>query len=565
MKIALAQINPIIGNFKYNKNKILDFTLKALALKADLVVFPELCLCGYPPMDLLDYNSFLDENLKYFRTLQQSIPDSIGVVIGYVSRNYSKSGKKLINAASLIYNKEILLTQAKTLLPSYNVFYEARYFEPAKEHNVIKFKGERIGISICEDIWWEQKDSTSVRYFVDPVNILLDKGISLLLVPSASPYYSGKNKIRFELLSKIGCSSGVPVVYVNMAGGNDSLVFDGQSMVTSNNGKLIKIGKAFEEDLILIDREELHNPKNVINLSIGERVRKEEDYKAYDFNEQEVEKALILGLRDYLSKCGFKKVHLGLSGGIDSAIVAVIAVKALGPDKVTALALPSEYSSKGSIDDAESLSKNLGITLETVPIKDIFSSFLTGLNPLFSGLKEDVTEENLQARIRGTLLMAYSNKFNSLLLATGNKSELSTGYCTLYGDMNGGLSVIGDLFKTEVYALAKHINKNKEIIPTSTITKPPSAELKPDQKDEDNLPPYDILDRILYYYLIENLTVNEIITKGCNKKTVNRILKMVAGCEYKRRQAAPVIKVSPRAYGTGRRIPIARYIYEAGE
>ena len=564
MKIALAQINPIIGNFKYNKNKILDFTLKALALKADLVVFPELCLCGYPPMDLLDYNSFLDENLKYFRTLQQSIPDSIGVVIGYVSRNYSKSGKKLINAASLIYNKEILLTQAKTLLPSYNVFYEARYFEPAKEHNVIKFKGERIGISICEDIWWEQKDSTSTRYFVDPVNILLDKGISLLLVPSASPYYSGKNKIRFELLSKIGCSSGVPVVYVNMAGGNDSLVFDGQSMVTSNNGKLIKIGKAFEEDLILIDREELHNPKNVINLSIGERVRKEEDYKAYDFNEQEVEKALILGLRDYLSKCGFKKVHLGLSGGIDSAIVAVIAVKALGPDKVTALALPSEYSSKGSIDDAESLSKNLGITLETVPIKDIFSSFLTGLNPLFSGLKEDVTEENLQARIRGTLLMAYSNKFNSLLLATGNKSELSTGYCTLYGDMNGGLSVIGDLFKTEVYALAKHINNDKEIIPTSTITKPPSAELKPDQKDEDNLPPYDILDRILYYYLIENLTVNEIITKGCNKKTVNRILKMVARCEYKRRQAAPVIKVSPRAYGTGRRIPIARYIYEAG-
>jgi len=564
LKIALAQINPIIGNFKYNKNKILDFTLKALALKADLVVFPELCLCGYPPMDLLDYNSFLDENLKYFRTLQQSIPDSIGVVIGYVSRNYSKSGKKLINAASLIYNKEILLTQAKTLLPSYNVFYEARYFEPAKEHNVIKFKGERIGISICEDIWWEQKDSTSTRYFVDPVNILLDKGISLLLVPSASPYYSGKNKIRFELLSKIGCSSGVPVVYVNMAGGNDSLVFDGQSMVTSNNGKLIKIGKAFEEDLILIDREELHNPKNVINLSIGERVRKEEDYKAYDFNEQEVEKALILGLRDYLSKCGFKKVHLGLSGGIDSAIVAVIAVKALGPDKVTALALPSEYSSKGSIDDAESLSKNLGITLETVPIKDIFSSFLTGLNPLFSGLKEDVTEENLQARIRGTLLMAYSNKFNSLLLATGNKSELSTGYCTLYGDMNGGLSVIGDLFKTEVYALAKHINNDKEIIPTSTITKPPSAELKPDQKDEDNLPPYDILDRILYYYLIENLTVNEIITKGCNKKTVNRILKMVARCEYKRRQAAPVIKVSPRAYGTGRRIPIARYIYEAG-
>ncbi len=564
MKIALAQINPIIGNFEYNKNKILDFTLKALTLKADIVVFPELCLCGYPPMDLLYYDSFLDENLKYFRIVQQSIPDNIGVVIGYVNKNYSATGKRLVNAASLIYNKEVLLTQAKTLLPTYDVFDEARYFEPAKVHSILEFKNERIGIAICEDIWWEQKDSTNTQYLVDPVNILLDKGISLLLAPSASPYYSSKNKIRYELVSKIGCSSGVPVIYVNMAGGNDSLIFDGQSMVTSNNGELIRLGKQFKEDLIVIDTKEIHNPKKTILFNTKIINSKEENYKLYEFNEGEVEKALILGLRDYLDKCGFKKVHLGLSGGIDSALVAVIAVKALGPDKVFALALPSEYSSKGSIDDAKNLSKNLGITLKTIPIKDLFSTFLESLNPLFKDTEEDVTEENLQARIRGTLLMAYSNKFNSLLLATGNKSELSTGYCTLYGDMNGGLSVIGDLLKTEVYALSKYINKDKEIIPNSTITKPPSAELRPDQKDVDSLPPYDILDRILYYYLIENLTINEIIAKGCDKVLANKILKMVARSEYKRRQAAPVLKVSPRAYGTGRRIPIARYIYEAG-
>lgn len=563
MKIAIGQINPIIGNFEYNKDKILDFTFKALSLKAELIIFPELCICGYPPMDLLDYDSFLDENLKYFRILQHEIPDDIGVILGYVNKNYQKTGKKLINSASLIYNKEILLTQAKTLLPTYDVFDEARYFEPAKDYSVIEFKGRRIGIAICEDIWWEMRDTTNMQYFADPVDILLNKGADLLLVPSASPFYSGKFRIRYELLSKIGSSSGVPVIYSNMSGGNDSLVFDGQSMITSNNGDLIKKAKAFDEDIIIQNTDELKNPKKIIILK-NEIKNRADSYKLYDFIEEEVENALITGLRDYLGKCGFKKAHLGLSGGIDSALVAVIAVKALGQDKVTAIALPSEYSSKGSLDDAESLSKNIGIKLQRVPIKNIFKSFLTELDPLFKNLDQDITEENLQARIRGTLLMAYSNKFNSLLLATGNKSELSTGYCTLYGDMNGGISVIGDLFKTEVYALAKYINRDKEIIPVSTITKPPSAELKPDQKDEDSLPPYDILDKILYYYLIENLTANEIISRGCEKETVNRILKMVARCEYKRRQASPVIKVSPRAYGTGRRIPIARYIYETG-
>lgn len=545
MKLALGQINPTIGDFAGNQHKILSFVAKAMEMGAELVVFPEMCICGYPPMDLLDHDSFVEANLRALRRVQQSTPAGIGIVIGYVDKNRSSTGKSLVNTVSLIENGQTLLSQEKSLLPTYDVFDEARYFEASQDRRVIDYHGQRIGIAICEDIWWETDSESASRYPVDPVKDLLDRGATLILAPSASPYYRGKPQIRLSLLSRIGKSSGVPVVYVNMIGGNDSLIFDGQSMVTSKEGKLVFLGRAFAEELAVVDTAARHK-----------------EIALHTDNYGELEQALVLGTKDYLSKCGFDQAHVGLSGGIDSALVTALATEALGPERLRVLSMPSRYSSTGSLKDADQLAANLGLKLIRLPIEEPFKAYLASLDPVFRGLPADITEENLQARIRGTVLMAYSNKFSSFLLTTGNKSELATGYATLYGDMCGGLAVIGDLFKTEVYALARRINKDHQVFPDTILTKAPSAELKPDQADQDILPPYEILDQILDLYLIKNHRAEEIVQRGFEAALVHRVLSMVGKAEFKRRQAPPVLKVSRRAFGTGRRIPIARRLHE---
>jgi len=547
VKVACGQINSTIGDFAGNCQKVLDGSQKALDAGASLVVFPELCLCGYPPMDLLEYGWFVEENLKALRRLQGSMPAGIGVIVGYVDRNRGRPGKGLLNMAALLKDGKVLHTQAKTLLPTYDVFDEARWFEPAESRTIVPFNGERLGIAICEDIWWEGEPAPGLRYPVDPVSELLDAGATMIVSPSASPFYAGKPQTRYDLLSRIGKTSGVPVVYVNVIGANDNLVFDGQSMVTAPDGRLIHLGKAFQEEIA------------VVEVATGcPEVALPMDRIA------QIEGALVLGIRDYVEKCGFRRVHLGLSGGIDSALVAVLAVQALGPGRVDVFGLPSRYSSEGSVKDARELAQNLGLTLRILSIEDIYKAYLGSLAPLFEGRPPDITEENIQARIRGTLLMAYSNKFHSLLLTTGNKSELATGYCTLYGDMSGGLAVIGDVLKVQVYALARSINARKPLIPQAIIDKAPSAELRPDQKDQDTLPPYDTLDAILERHLIENRSAEEIAAQGFDIGLVRSVITMVEKAEYKRRQAPPVLKVSTKAFGTGRRIPIARLFPTAG-
>jgi NAD+ synthase (glutamine-hydrolysing) len=546
VKIAIGQINPTIGEFAGNAARILESTNRAHEEKADLVVFPEMCICGYPPMDLLDHGSFVEANLKALRSIQQRAPADIGIILGYVDRSRSSSGKPLVNAVSLLHNRAVVFTQTKSLLPTYDVFDEARYFEPADRRRPVAFKGEQIGIAICEDIWWETDQRCALPYPVEPVKELLDKGATMIISPSASPFYSGKLDIRYKLLSSIGKSSGIPTVYVNMVGGNDSLVFDGRSLVTSADGSLSFLGADFEEQLAFVDTKNL---TPIPDIRVDKYI--------------EIEQALILGIRDYLDKCGFKHVHVGLSGGIDSSVVAVLAVRAAGPENVQLFALPSRYSSPGSWADARQLAENLGVGIRKMSIEAMFEAGQETLAPVFEGRSADATEENLQARIRGLLLMAYSNKFHSLLLTTGNKSELATGYCTLYGDMCGVLAVIGDLFKTEVYALARSLNREKVVIPESVLTKAPSAELRHDQTDQDSLPPYDLLDQILRLYLLESKTLEEITAAGFNQDMVKQVLTMVGKAEFKRRQAPPVLKVSPRAFGTGRRIPIARSIHEA--
>jgi NAD+ synthase (glutamine-hydrolysing) len=552
MKIALGQMNAVIGDFTGNREKIVDFACKAKEGGADMLVTPELSLCGYPPMDLLDYPGFTRENSRSLRLLQHALPGGIAVAVGYVAVN-NGSGKNLHNCVSVIRNGEILFSQAKSLLPTYDVFDEARYFEPAAQRRMFTFMGKKIGFAVCEDIWWETEHVAGMKYPVDPVSELLDAGADMIISPSASPYFAGKLNIRCTLLSRIGRNGGVPVVYVNMVGGNDNLIFDGASMLVSAKGELLHSSPAWEESLEIIDPDDDTGP--LLDLP-------EEGMEA-------VRKALVLGLRDYVEKCGFRQVHLGLSGGVDSALVAALAVEAFGSERVKGFAMPSRYSSEGSRTDAEALASSLGIELDTIPIEPLFSAALSSMEPFFGGREADVAEENIQARIRGMLMMAYSNKWGSLLLTTGNKSELATGYCTLYGDMCGGISVIGDLFKVEVFALCRHINEvslrsgGTEIIPDSIITKPPSAELRDNQKDEDSLPPYDVLDAILHRYLLRNESADEIIAAGFDEALVRRILTLVGRNEYKRRQAPPVLKVSARAFGTGRRMPLARKIHEA--
>ena len=576
MRIAIAQIDSIVGDFAGNADKIATYAERAKAEgSADFVAFPELALSGYPPMDLLDQDSFAELGIRALRGLQKRLPPDLAVGVGDVGRNESASGKPLVNAYGILLDGQVAFRQEKTLLPTYDVFDEARYFEPASERELFRWQGERIGIAICEDLWWETEPTPGTRYAVDPVRELLDRGTTIMIVPSASPYHAHKLAVRRSLAERVALRGNLPVVYVNAVGANDSLVFDGRSFIvspsrasTETKGAVVRgEALAFAEDLIVWDSGKEDTAP--VRLAGPGSVHADSGSGSGPDNELDTtEEALVAGIRGYMRKCGFKTAHLGLSGGIDSALVAYLAVKAIGAENVVCFGLPSRFSSKGSKDDARELAETLGARFVLLPIEDPFASYLETLEPVFEGRPFDLTEENLQARIRGTLLMAYSNKFGSMLLTTGNKSELAMGYCTLYGDMCGALAVIGDLFKTEVFALCRRINERsviaggKAIIPEATLTKPPSAELRPDQTDQDSLPPYEELDAILELYLIQNLSTAEIVERGWDAALAKRIIRAVARAEYKRRQAPPVLKVSQRAFGMGRRMPIARVVHE---
>ncbi|MDR2476723.1 MAG: NAD+ synthase [Treponema sp.] len=571
MKIAIAQINSTIGDFAGNCEKIIAFVRRAYTeLKADLALFPELSVCGYPPMDLLDQDRFVDLNIQSVDSLRQELPPKIAVGIGFVNRNPYAGGKSLVNEYGILLDGKIAFEQLKTLLPTYDVFDEARNFEPAREWPVFEFKGERIGFAICEDVWRET-DIPGTAYVHDPVSELFDKGASLLCVPSASPYVAGKLKTRRTLAERISSRGNIPLIYINAVGANDQILFDGRSFVVSpgEDGKAPPLmAKTFVEDLVCWDGAAVitHNELHLRNASPPSPVS---CYAGFNPQELDVmETGLIVGIKDYMRKCGFERAHLGLSGGIDSALAAWLGVQAAGKENIVCFSMPSRFSSQGSKDDAKELAENLGCRYEVLPIEPVFESFLASLTAVFENRPFDIAEENLQARIRGTLLMAFSNKFNSMLLTTGNKSELAMGYCTLYGDMNGALGPIGDLFKTEVFALCRRINDRmlesgaKPPIPQAIIDKPPSAELRPNQTDQDNLPPYEVLDEILKLYLFGNLSKDEIARQGWDSELAGKIITTVARAEFKRRQAPPVLKVSPRAFGMGRRMPIARKVYE---
>ncbi|HEX3355682.1 MAG TPA: NAD+ synthase [Tepidisphaeraceae bacterium] len=561
MRIALAQINPIVGDIAYNVRKIVDFANRAKTQGAKMVVFPELCVVGYPPKDLLLKSQFIDDNLRGLQTIAQQVR-GLDVVVGYAARNEQPIGRPLHNAVAVIRDGKIVSTHFKTLLPTYDVFDESRYFEPGpanETENLVKV-GDALditaGLSICEDLWNDEKLIARRLYHQNPIADLNAAGAQVLINSSASPFVVGKHEFRLELFSAQVKRFGKPLVYVNQVGGNDELVFDGNSVAFDASGNVIAQAKDFEEDLLIVD---LEVPTRQCHFSGTEMHQ-------YSKGIESIYKALILGLKDYVYKCGFKSVVLGLSGGIDSALTAALAVDALGKDKVVGVAMPSRFSSDHSIADAKKLTENLGIEFHIIPIKPIHEQFETSLASAFKGKEPDVTEENIQARIRGVLLMAFSNKFNHLLLTTGNKSEVAVGYCTLYGDMCGGLAVISDVPKTSVYELSRFINTSakRELIPQNSITKAPSAELRPNQTDQDSLPPYEVLDAILHRYVEEEKGVQEIIADGFDEATVMRVIKLIDRSEYKRRQAAPGLKVTSRAFGFGRRMPIAQnYVHRA--
>ena len=540
MKIAIAQINTTIGDFDGNADKIVDAWRRADEAGAALVVLPELALCGYPPRDLLAKPAFLRQNQEALESLTKCGGKAVAVV-GYASANETDSGRPAQNSAAVLQDGQVAAVRHKTLLPNYDVFDEDRYFEPATGNTPVEILGTKVGITICEDIWNDEVFLHDRRYDRRPAEELAADGAELLLNLSASPWSLGKEHSRHVLLSQLSVKCGCPVVYCNLVGGNDELVFDGGSQYYNGHGVLGASGAMFAEDLLLIDTETIE-PKSSDTSDDNEKIYR----------------ALSLGVRDYLHKCGFASAVIGLSGGIDSAVTAAVAVDALGPENVRGVAMPSQYSSQGSLDDAEGLAKALGIRYDVVPIEPVFEQLKSQLGGIFEGLDEDTTEENMQARLRGNILMSMSNKFGSLLLTTGNKSELAVGYCTLYGDMCGGLAVISDLPKTKVYSLGNWINREREIIPESTITKPPSAELRPDQLDQDSLPPYDVLDSILEAYVVDGQDAEAIIDSGHDKATVQRIIRLINVNEYKRRQAAPGIKVTSKAFGVGRRIPVAK-------
>ena len=537
MKIGIAQMNSIVGDLSFNADEIISRYQDLVSSGADLVITPELSVTGYPPRDLIFRSKFIDDNLKVIEKIAEKV-GNVPIVVGCIDYNTQNTGNPFENAAVVIKDHEIVGKVTKCLLPSYDVFDETRYFEPSKEVQVQVLSGMKIGITICEDIWSEDF-LPSKLYVKDPAGELAKKGIDCLVNLSASPYHMGKPKDRHAMLSFLARRIHAPVVYCNSVGGNDELIFDGNSLAFSADGELISQGASFESQSILVDTEST-------KISVREDNQLEEIYNA-----------LVLGLRDYVTKCGFRSALIGLSGGIDSALTAVIAERALGADNVYGVTMPSEFSSSGSVNDSLSLAENLGIGYEEVPIKNSFATLKAELSEVFQNYEEDITEENMQARIRGLFLMSISNKKGHLLLTTGNKSELAVGYCTIYGDMCGGLAVISDLPKTLVYKLAKWINRKKEIIPWETIEKAPSAELKPNQKDQDTLPDYEILDQILELYVDQSISVSSIIAKGYDKDLVKWIASRVEMNEWKRWQSAPGLRVTSKAFGVGRRIPIA--------
>ncbi|NLT50734.1 MAG: NAD+ synthase [Ignavibacteria bacterium] len=541
MKIALCQINPIIGDITGNKQKIIDGYKKSINSGVELVVFPELAVCGYPPQDLVEKQEFR-EAVKKAADEIASVTGDAAVIFGSITDNLDDIGPDVHNSAIVAMHGKICFEQHKTLLPNYDVFDEVRYFEASSDNKVFIFNGKKIGISICEDIWNDADYWNKRRYYVDPVQKLIKQGAEILINISASPYAFGKRTERMKMLSVISANDKLPIIYTCCAGAQTDLIFDGASMCFDNYGKLCLLGKSFQEDLLFFDTEA--------------------DYKQIDKCEgkfeEEVLNALIYGLKEYCNKTGFKKAILGLSGGIDSALVAFIAVKALGSQNVHALLMPSQFSSEGSVSDSVQLAKNLNISYDTIPIQPAFEKTLNLLEPFFGNLPFGVAEENLQSRIRGLFLMAFSNKFGYLLCTTGNKSEMAVGYATLYGDMNGALGIIADIYKTQVYQISEYINRDEEIIPRAIIDKAPSAELRPNQTDQDSLPPYELLDKILKMYLEENKEIEEISQIIGEREVVRKVLKLVDFNEFKRKQAAPVLRVSVKAFGYGRRYPIVQ-------
>jgi NAD+ synthase (glutamine-hydrolysing) len=541
VKIALGQINPTVGDFSGNTAKIIDFSRRAHASGAGLILFPELSVCGYPPRDLVERPSFVARNRETLNQLASEI-QGIAVICGVVTPADSDTGKSVRNSAALLRDGKIAFVQSKMLLPTYDVFDEMRNFAPAKAQELFSFCGNRMALTICEDAWNDKQFWMKRLYPLDPVDALIRAGGNFVLNISASPFWIGKRQLRRDMLASIARQHKVPVVMVNQVGGNDSLVFDGSSLVLNREGDVIAQGRSFEEDLVTFDSTTLTGE---LHEQIGGDVAS-------------VYGALVLGTRDYIQKCGFQKAIIGLSGGIDSALTAAIAADAIGPENVIGVGMPGPYSSQGSIDDARTLAKNLGIRFELLSINQAYEAYRETLQSVFSRYKEDVTEENLQSRARGMILMALSNKFGAIVLSTGNKSELGVGYCTLYGDMVGGLAVISDVPKTLVYEVSRYVNSRREVIPPATLEKPPSAELRANQKDSDSLPPYDILDAVLEDYVEDSHTAERIAAdRGIDIEVVRRVIRMVDRAEYKRQQAAPGLKISPKAFGYGRRFPIA--------
>ena len=542
MKIALAQINPTVGDFTGNLEKIVAASRRAAEVGARLTVFSELAVCGYPPADFLEKPAFLvrcRSAVDELAAMTSSLTTAI--VVGVALPAPSGSGKPAVNAAVLLDRGRPLLEQHKCLLPFYDVFDEQRYFAPARSQQVVELDGVRLAITICEDAWNDKNFWPRRLYKVDPMEELMRQSPAVHINLSSSPFWHSKRAVRREMLAAIARRDGVPVIMVNQVGGNDSLIFDGSSLALSGQGELIAQAASFREDLVVLD------PFKAQPIPLTEEDETEAAYRA-----------LVLGTRDYVRKCGFKKALVALSGGIDSALVVAVAKDALGAENVIAVGMPSPYSSSGSIDDSRKLAANLGIRFEVIGISGLFGEFGKALEPMFAGTKADTTEENVQSRIRGTLMMALSNKFGALVLTTGNKSEMAVGYCTLYGDMVGALAVIGDLVKTRVYAVCHWLNREGEVIPAAILSKPPSAELRPDQKDTDSLPPYEVLDPILEAY-VERYETPEAIAQanGFSLAIVQRVVHLVERSEYKRQQAAPVLKVTPKSFGMGRRFPIA--------
>ena len=539
MKLALAQINTTVGDFDGNLALLRAAYERGVAAGVELVVAPELAMTGYPPRDLLLKSGFIEGNLAALESLAQSVGGT-GLVVGHVTENERQPGRPAVNAVSFLHQGKIVATRAKTLLPTYDVFDEDRYFEPAESNVPVEFNGCRLGLTICEDVWNDDAFWPDRRYRGNPVEQLVEQGAEIIINVSASPWNLGKEAMRREMLASLAIKAQRPVVYCNAVGGNDELIFDGGSLVLNVAGEALAACPHFSEALVEVDLDGAAQPAS------------EPDAMAL------LHDALVLGVRDYLGKCGFSSAVIGLSGGIDSAVTAALAVQALGAENVRGITMPSPYSSQGSLDDSEALAANLGIQYDVIPIHAGFEMMKGSLEPIFGDRPVDVTEENMQARLRGLILMAASNKFGSLVLTTGNKSELAVGYCTLYGDMCGGLAVISDVPKTKVFELARWINREGEIIPEATITKSPSAELRPDQKDEDSLPPYEVLDAILEQYVVECRSVAEIVTDGFDESIVKRVARLIDLNEYKRRQAAPGLKVTSKAFGVGRRIPVAQ-------